>query len=138
MGSSWAYGLIPLALGVVFLSVGVTLVRRTRALRRDGGLAYARVVDLATSMGQKGGVRYHPVVRFVTADGRETEARATIGKSWVGRRFRPGADVVVRYDRARPSRMVIEGYSGGTEWVFCALGVLLLAVAAAILKATLT
>lgn len=124
MSKDWLFALIPLGLGSVFFAIGVTFVLRTRALRRNGAKAYGEVVRLATSSGNNGTL-YHPVVRWVAADGRVVERAAPIGKTWIVN-FRPGRQVLVHYDPADPDRMAIEGYSGGSEWLFCLLGALLI------------
>ncbi|MFI6870169.1 DUF3592 domain-containing protein [Nocardia sp. NPDC050406] len=120
MSSDWWYALIPLGVGSVFFVVGVVHIRRTRTLRRSGAKAYGQVVRLATSAGENGTL-YHPVVRWVTQDGYTVERSAAVGKSWIVN-FRPGTQVLVHYDPADPDRMVIEGYSSGSEWLFCFLG----------------
>ncbi|MEV0686211.1 DUF3592 domain-containing protein [Nocardia sp. NPDC050378] len=114
------FALIPGCLGSVFFVIGVVLIRRTRKLKISGAKAVGTVVPLATSSGQNGTL-YHTVVRWVTADGRTVEKRAVMGKSWIVN-FRPGTPVLVHYDPDRPAKMVIEGYSGGSEWLFCLLG----------------
>jgi hypothetical protein len=129
MGQYWWVLVVLFALGGFFFSVGCTLVRRTRALRRHGAKAYGRVIGL-TSDGDKD----RPVVRWTTADGRDVQATAPIGKTWTT--FRPGRAVLVHYDPHRPERMVIEGYSSGSEWVFCIIGAVLLAVLAVVLVRT--
>lgn len=125
MSQDWLFATIPFALGGIFFAVGLTGVRRTRALHRRGAKAYGQVVRLATSSGQNG-ILYHPVVQWTTADGRPMERTAMIGKSMV-LNFRPGRRVLVHYDPRDPARMAIEGYGSGAEWLFCVLGALLLA-----------
>lgn len=125
MSKDWLMALIPFGLGVVFFSVGVHMVRSTRALRRSGAKAYGQVVRLDTSSGSNGRTLYHPVVNWYTADGSLVEGSPGIGKGWIVN-FRPGTRVLVHYDPKDPGRMAIEGYSGGSEWLFAVLGACLL------------
>ncbi|MFG3620362.1 DUF3592 domain-containing protein [Nocardia sp. NPDC047654] len=120
MNKEWFFALIPFGLGMVFFTVGLIFVRRTRALRRSGAKAYGHVVRLSTSAGGHGTL-YHPVVRWITSDGHTVEQTAAVGKSWIVH-FRPGTRVLIHYDPRDPGRMIIEGYSGGSEWLFCLLG----------------
>lgn len=120
MSRDWFAALIPFCLGVVSFTIGVTLIRRTSVLRRSGAKAYGHVVRLSTSSGEHGTL-YHPVVRWVLPDGRVMERAAVVGKSWIVN-FRPGTTVLVHYDPRDPDRMIIDGYSGGSEWLFCLLG----------------
>ncbi|MFQ6230495.1 DUF3592 domain-containing protein [Nocardia sp. NPDC002869] len=126
MTVEWLFALIPAGLGSCFFVIGLVMIRRSRALKRSGAKAYGQVVGLATSSGRSGTL-YHPVVRWVSADGRTVEQRAVIGKAWIAD-FRPGRQVLVHYDPGRPERMVIEGYSSGAEWLFCLVGAAVLVV----------
>ncbi|MFC9967022.1 DUF3592 domain-containing protein [Nocardia ignorata] len=130
MSTEWLFALIPGCLGSVFFVIGLVLIRRTRKLKSSGAKAVGTVVRLSTSSGQNGTL-YHPVVRWVTADGRTVEERAVMGKSWIVN-FRPGTPVLVHYDPDRPAKMVIEGYSAGSEWLFCLLGAGVLGVTLAV------
>ncbi|MGW7519817.1 DUF3592 domain-containing protein [Streptomyces sp. NPDC054796] len=124
--TDWAWILVPLLLGSVFLIIGLTGIRRTYVLRRRGAKAYGQVVAHRTSSGAKSGTLYHPVIAWTTDTGLRKEEATSTGRSWVGS-FQPGTQVVVRYDSTDSNRWIVEGYGHGANWVFAVVGAVVLA-----------
>ncbi|MGW2648602.1 DUF3592 domain-containing protein [Streptomyces sp. NPDC001393] len=124
---AWIGAGVPLLIGTVFMAVGLGILRRTRRLRQEGAMAHGRVVRLETRRdSDTHSTMYHPVVQWVTGDGRTVEAVSSIGSNRIV--FRRGAEVTVFYDPDKPKRMLIDGYDGGVlAVVFSAVGAVCLA-----------
>lgn len=122
---------IPLLLGTVFLAVGGAGIGRVWSLRRRGIATTGMVVGESTSSIREGLTRHHPIVRFSVSGGQQVEAPSERGT--LRRRAEAGQSVTVRYDPADPYRMLLAGDGARPVfWVFTAIGVVTLAVAAAI------
>ncbi|WP_405773828.1 DUF3592 domain-containing protein [Streptomyces sp. NBC_00859] len=115
-----------MAFGSVFCGAGAGSLYKRRWLQRHGVRTSGTVIRLAKSSNQDG-TSYHPVVQYRTGEGRLEEARSSFG---TGRstRFQPGTPVTVFYDPAKPHRMTIDGYAGGTMVVFCLVGIAVVAL----------
>ncbi|WP_330460321.1 DUF3592 domain-containing protein [Streptomyces sp. NBC_00820] len=126
----WLAAGVPLLLGAVFMTVGVTIRRGTRRLREQGANARGTVVGFRTRRDfDSNSTMYRPVVQWVTGDGRTVEVVSSTARNTVGDLHR-GAAVTVFYDPDDPERMLIDGYDGGVlAGVFCLLGAVGLAAA---------
>ncbi|MGW3328731.1 DUF3592 domain-containing protein [Streptomyces virginiae] len=123
MGREWLFSLIPLTLGIGFLTFGVLGLRRLSSLRREGVTAVGRIVRHKASEGSEGGTFYHPVAAWTSRDGRACEHTSRFGRGTVPKAFRVGAYVRVRYDPENPSRFFIEGMDGKVvDLLFTVLG----------------
>ncbi|GGS19438.1 DUF3592 domain-containing protein [Streptomyces nojiriensis] len=110
MGREWLFSLIPLTIGVSFLTFGIYGLRYARLLRHHGVNAEARIVRHQVSRNDEGGKFYHPVAAWTDRDGRAHEHSSRFGRGTVGNAFRVGACVMVRYDPGKPDRFEIEGW----------------------------
>lgn len=129
--------LIPLALGGIFLAMGVHGIRRARRLRRTGAEARGSIVRHDTSSAQNNGTLYHPVAAWYTPDGHYHEHVPRVGRSWKGR-FKVGTPVLIHYDPSDPTSAALHGYDGaGPDRFLTVLGALLIAGALAVLTAVL-
>jgi hypothetical protein len=123
MTREWLFTLIPLTIGVVFLSFGMYGLRRASALRRTGVTAEGRIVRHDVRRDDEGATFYHPVAAWTTRDGRECEYSSRFGRGSIGHGFGVGASVVVRYDPGDPRRFAIQGWDAATvDLVFTVLG----------------
>ncbi|MEU1072887.1 MULTISPECIES: DUF3592 domain-containing protein [unclassified Streptomyces] len=128
MQREWFAALIPLALGVCFLSLGVYGLRRAKVLRLRGVTAKGRIVRHELARTEDSGKFYHPVAAWTTEDGRACEHSARFGRGRVENRFRVGANVTVRYDPRTPARFEIEGWdSTAVDRLFAVLGAVMTA-----------
>ncbi|WP_438295785.1 DUF3592 domain-containing protein [Streptomyces sp. HUAS TT7] len=126
MEREWLFSLIPLTIGVLFLSFGVYGLRRADVLRRRGVTAGARIVRHDVRRDDDGAAYHHPVAAWTARDGRTYEHSSRFGRGTVGRDFGVGAHVVVRYDPDNPRRFAIEGWdTRGVDQLFTVLGSLL-------------
>jgi hypothetical protein len=115
------FPLLFLGVGGVFLVVGVGMPLRDRSFkrraRRADGIVAANLVE---SSGTYSSSNYRPVLRFITAEGRDVETPGQV----IGLVFalaRPGSRVTVYYDPADPTKARIgDGFvpSGGCLWAF--------------------
>jgi hypothetical protein len=116
--SPHARGIILAAYGVIGLSLLIPALR-TRELLKSGIQAQGTVVgaERHSDGGSRGrrSITYHPVVRFVTADGRLAEFTSAVGYA-----SRPdiGAAVPVRYRADAPAQAEIDR---AIMWVFPAV-----------------
>lgn len=123
MEREWLFSLIPLAIGTVFLGLGVHGLRRASALRRIGVTAEARIVRHDVRRNDEGATFYHPVAAWTARDGRTCEYESSFGRGAVGKDFGVGARVVVQYDPQAPHRFAIEGWdTGKVALLFTVLG----------------
>ncbi|QGZ47250.1 DUF3592 domain-containing protein [Streptomyces sp. QHH-9511] len=128
MEREWLFSLIPLTIGVVFLSFGVYGLRRAGALRRTGVTVEGRIVRHDVRRGDEGARYHHPVAAWTTLDGRACEYASRFGRGGVGSGFGVGALVMVRYDPKDPRRFAIQGWDAATvDTVFTVLGAVLTA-----------
>ncbi|MFD4548291.1 DUF3592 domain-containing protein [Streptomyces sp. NPDC058246] len=128
MEREWLFSLIPLTIGVVFLSFGVYGLRRAGALRRTGVTAEGRIVRHAVRRDNEGTTFYHPVAAWTTRDGRDCEYSSRFGRGSVGGEFGVGTFVMVRYDPEDPRRFAIQGWDGAAvDLVFTVVGSVLTA-----------
>ncbi|MFK8907755.1 DUF3592 domain-containing protein [Streptomyces sp. YS-3] len=110
MRREWFIALLPLTLGVSFLSIGVYGLRRAKALRLNGVTAKGRIVRHQLVRSDEGAKFYHPVAAWTAADGQSCEHSSRFGRVRVGNRFGVGAGVTIRYDPQTPRRFEIEGW----------------------------
>ncbi|MGW0394892.1 DUF3592 domain-containing protein [Streptomyces sp. NPDC003042] len=119
----WLFSLIPLTIGVVFLSFGVYGLRRAGALRRAGVTAEGRIVRHETRRDDEGSTLHYPVAAWTTRDGRECEYASRFGRGSVAGAFGVGTFAVVRYDPEDPRRFAIQGWDVTTvDLVFTIVG----------------
>ncbi|BAC68236.1 hypothetical protein AQJ43_35375 [Streptomyces avermitilis] len=134
MQREWLFSLIPLTIGVVFLSFGVYGLRRAKALRRTGVTAPGRIVRHDVRRDDDGARYHHPVAAWTTPDGLECEHSSRFGRGSIGGRFGVGALVVVRYDPENPRRFEIQGWDSAiVDRTFTILGALLTAATLTVL-----
>lgn len=123
MQREWLFSLIPLTIGVVFLSFGVYGLRRAKALRRTGVTAEGRIVRHDVRRDDEGATFYHPVAAWTTRDGRECAYSSRFGRGSVAGGFGVGTSVIVQYDPEDPRRFAIQGWDAATvDRVFTVLG----------------
>ncbi|MFF4219298.1 DUF3592 domain-containing protein [Streptomyces nondiastaticus] len=123
MELEWLFWLIPLTIGVVFLSCGVHGLRRASALRRTGVNAEGRIVRHVARRDDEGATYYHPLVAWTTRDGRTCEHSSRFGRGSVRGGFGVGTLVTVQYDPEDPSRFAIQGWEVRTvDLLFTVLG----------------
>ncbi|MFB7629937.1 DUF3592 domain-containing protein [Streptomyces sp. NPDC056149] len=109
-----------MAFGSVFGGAGAGSLYKRRSLRRNGSRTSGTVIRLDRSSSGEG-TSYHPAVQYRTDDGQLVETRSSFGTSRSAR-LRPGTPVAVFYDPAKPQRMAIDGYAGGSALAFCVFG----------------
>ncbi|WP_051468542.1 DUF3592 domain-containing protein [Actinomadura oligospora] len=120
-------------LGLLFAGAGVYSIRSTRRLRRNGHRVPGLVHGLNFERGSEGGGNYYPVLHFHTMDGSFVRTTSDVGTNPA--RSRPGDQVTVVYDPARPDRARPENLLGvGTLMgvLFILLGTLAATAGAAI------
>ncbi|MEV5572382.1 DUF3592 domain-containing protein [Spirillospora sp. NPDC052269] len=109
--------------GLLFAGAGVYSIRKTRYLRRHGHRVPGVVDRLKFERGSQTGGNYYPVLHFHTLDGSFVQTESDVGTNPA--RSRPGDQVTVVYDPARPDRARPENLLGvGTVMgvVFILLG----------------
>lgn len=127
-------------LGAAVVAVSGSALRRLRDRRRGTIRATGTVSHLHKVMsGVPGaGVGYRPVIEFTTSDGRmvQFQARFTANGTFiflVGRHYRPGHQVPIRYRLANPQHALLDTLIA--TWLFPSLalvtGVAILAAAVA-------
>jgi hypothetical protein len=120
----------------LFLAVaGCRELLSLRSFRRRALRAPGLVVGLRRDGVPDEGAACYPIIRFTTLDGRQVEARARIGGN--PPLCRPGRQVTVLYDPARPADISLSGPVGSGAVFFgillcVGLGLLFLAAGTAI------
>ncbi|MFI9103676.1 DUF3592 domain-containing protein [Streptomyces fildesensis] len=123
MEREWLFSLIPLTIGVVFLSFGVYGLRRSSALRRTGVVVKGWIVRHDVRRDDEGATFHYPVAAWTTRDGRECEYASRFGRGNVRGGFGVGAPVMVQYDPEDPRRFAIKGWDVATvELLLTVLG----------------
>jgi Protein of unknown function (DUF3592) len=97
-----------LGLGVVILVIGVVLVADTARFVAGAERVTGEVIDLSRDEDDEGGVTFHPVVRFTTADGRTVEFVSPSGSSPPS--HSEGDRVEVLYDPDDPQDAQLSGF----------------------------
>ncbi|MFJ8948026.1 DUF3592 domain-containing protein [Streptomyces sp. NPDC102395] len=128
MEREWLFSLIPLLVGVGFLSLGVYGLRRASALRRTGITTVGRVLRHDSRRDDDGAKYHHPVVAWTTLDGRECTYPSVFGRGTVPPGFGIGNSVTVLYDAENPRRFEIRGWDSKSLYlVFAGVGTVLTA-----------
>ncbi|MEU6431187.1 DUF3592 domain-containing protein [Microbispora sp. NPDC046973] len=124
--------LILSGLGLVFGLIGGGILMNAREFRRRAQRTRGLVVGLRASRSDDG-VSYYPTIRFTTLYGQQVEAETTYGSNPPP--ARPGEEVTVLYDPARPTRIRIDSAAGsGTllGGIFLAVGIVLFTAGAGV------
>jgi hypothetical protein len=124
--------LILSGLGLVFGLIGGGIVMNAREFRRRAQRTRGLVVGLRASRSDDG-TSYYPTIRFTTIYGQQVEAETTYGSNPPP--ARPGEEVTVLYDPARPTRIRIDSAAGsGTllGGIFLAVGIVLFTAGAGV------
>lgn len=112
---------IPFFLGSVFTGVGWFGISRTWPIKH-GGTADGVVVGAIATESSNGFPLHNPVIRYVLPNGVTYEVPTTRGR--MGRPLPPGTPVRVRYDRAKPERMMLPGQTAPPVfWIFGIAGI---------------
>ncbi|MGI5158245.1 DUF3592 domain-containing protein [Microbispora sp. CA-102843] len=124
--------LILAGLGLVFGLIGGGITMNAREFRRRAQRTRGLVVGLRASRSDDG-TSYYPTIRFTTMYGQQVEAETTYGSNPPP--ARPGEEVTVLYDPARPTRIRIDSAAGnGTllGGIFLAVGIVLFTAGAGV------
>ncbi|XVQ89813.1 DUF3592 domain-containing protein [Microbispora siamensis] len=124
--------LILSGLGLVFGLIGGGITMNAREFRRRAQRTRGLVVGLRASRSDDG-TSYYPTIRFTTIYGQQVEAETTYGSNPPP--ARPGEEVTVLYDPARPTRIRIDSAAGsGTllGGIFLAVGIVLFTAGAGV------
>ncbi|MEV4295293.1 DUF3592 domain-containing protein [Microbispora rosea] len=124
--------LILSGIGLVFGLIGGGITMNAREFRRRAQRAHGLVVGLRASRSDDG-TSYYPTIRFTTVYGQQVEAETTFGSNPPP--ARPGEEVTVLYDPARPTRIRIDSAAGsGTllGGIFLAVGIVLFTAGAGV------
>lgn len=124
--------LILSGLGLVFGLIGGGITMNAREFRRRAQRSRGLVVGLRASRSDDG-TTYYPTIRFTTVYGQQVEAETTYGSNPPP--ARPGEEVTVLYDPARPTRIRIDSAAGrGTllGGIFLAVGIILFTAGAGV------
>ncbi|GIH64616.1 MULTISPECIES: DUF3592 domain-containing protein [Microbispora] len=124
--------LILSGLGLVFGLIGGGITMNAREFRRRAQRTRGLVVGLRASRSDDG-TSYYPTIRFTTLYGQQVEAETTYGSNPPP--ARPGEEVTVLYDPARPTRIRIDSAAGsGTllGGIFLAVGIVLFTAGAGV------
>ncbi|MEU6410495.1 DUF3592 domain-containing protein [Microbispora sp. NPDC046933] len=124
--------LILAGLGLVFGLIGGGITMNAREFRRRAQRTRGLVVGLRASRSDDG-TSYYPTIRFTTIHGQQVEAETTYGSNPPP--ARPGEEVPVLYDPARPTRIRIDSAAGsGTllGGIFLAVGIVLFTAGAGV------
>ncbi|MEV1203558.1 DUF3592 domain-containing protein [Microbispora rosea] len=124
--------LILSGIGLVFGLIGGGITMNAREFRRRAQRARGLVVGLRASRSDDG-TSYYPTIRFTTVYGQQVEAETTFGSNPPP--ARPGEEVTVLYDPARPTRIRIDSAAGsGTllGGIFLAVGIILFTAGAGV------
>lgn len=104
-------GWLALVFGLILAVAGTNELRKHAGFRKRARRARALVVGMHQSVGGRGGAapqyRYHPVLAFRTAEGREVQARTNLGTN--PPTAREGQRVTVVYDPHDPENVEITG-----------------------------
>lgn len=112
---------IPFFLGSVFVGIGWFGISRTWPIKH-GGTADGVVVGAIATESSNGFTLHNPVIRYVLPDGMTYEVPTTQGR--MGPPLPPGTPVRVRYDRAKPERMMLPGQTApAVFWIFGIVGI---------------
>jgi uncharacterized protein DUF3592 len=125
--------------GVGFVAIGAHVIRTGRRLRTYGRRVPGVVVRLRFDPNEHGGGQYYPVLRFQTHDGDTVETESDLGTNPAP--VRPGQQVAVVYDPAKPRRARLDTMLGGGAVhgpLFIAFGVVVALIAAAVTFFVLT
>ncbi len=114
------YGLMALAGG--FLLAGAILLLRARSFLARSVRTTGIVLDVSTHW-HEGTTTYRPRVGYTDIDGVERQGKTPISASNYD--FAPGSEVEIRYDPARPERVVLVG-----SWLLFVLPIIFLGVGA--------
>ncbi|MGD0376489.1 MAG: DUF3592 domain-containing protein [Streptosporangiaceae bacterium] len=127
---------MPIAIGVWFALAGAVAavaglsgLRRSRQLRRDGLSAWAVAVPPAVPAGEPSdGSPRRTLIQYSLPDGRVVE-RIAPGPARKAAALRPGQQVLVWYDPEDPEDVIVYGREGRTaDRVFVAVGVLFMLI----------
>ncbi|MEV7009669.1 DUF3592 domain-containing protein [Streptosporangium sp. NPDC051022] len=121
--------LFGIVIGAVFIATSIRVITVGQWLLRHGTRVPGVVVGLRRSGGGKG--VYYPTLRFQTVQGSVVETESDLGSN--PSPVRPGQQVMVVYDPARPQRVRLDG-AGGSGVLH---GVLFLIVGAVVLVVSL-
>ncbi|WP_182902246.1 DUF3592 domain-containing protein [Microbispora sp. H10830] len=124
--------LILSGLGLVFGLIGGGITMNAREFRRRAQRSRGLVVGLRASRSDDG-TTYYPTIRFTTVYGQQVEAETTYGSNPPP--ARPGEEVTVLYDPARPTRIRIDSAAGsGTllGGIFLTVGIVLFTAGAGV------
>jgi hypothetical protein len=121
---------ICLAGGIAALT-GWTGMRRTRRLRRTGATAWAMVLPFPGEPEDRPGrADRRTLVQFSLGDGRIVEHSCAPSRRAAA--LRPGTKILVWYDPADPSDVLVYGRHGRSDAAFAAAGLGLIVVGAMI------
>ncbi|MEU7887721.1 DUF3592 domain-containing protein [Microbispora bryophytorum] len=124
--------LILSGLGLVFGLIGGGITMNAREFRRRAQRTRGLVVGLRASRSDDG-TSYYPTIRFTTVYGQQVEAETTYGSNPPP--ARPGEEVTVLYDPARPTRIRLDSAAGSGALlggIFLAVGVALFTAGAGV------
>lgn len=118
-------GGVPVLLGVVFLTIGRVMTRRSRGWTRTTGV----VVERRSGRADRGSLSPYPTFQWQDQHGEVHQHTSNVKQSLAPR---PGTAVPVRYDPESPSRAHIDTYVQSGR-IFVHLGVGLLALGVVVL-----
>ncbi|GLX09731.1 DUF3592 domain-containing protein [Microbispora sp. NBRC 16548] len=124
--------LILSGLGLVFGLIGGGITMNAREFRRRAQRSRGLVVGLRASRSDDG-TSYYPTIRFTTVYGQQVEAETTYGSNPPP--ARPGEEVTVLYDPARPTRIRIDSAAGSGALlggIFLTVGIVLFTAGAGV------
>ncbi|GAA0394772.1 hypothetical protein GCM10009530_52840 [Microbispora corallina] len=119
-------------IGLIFTLIGGGLTINARDFRKRAQRTQGLVVRLRASHSDDGTV-YYPTIRFTTVYGQQVEAETPFGSSPPP--ARPGQQVPVLYDPAKPTRVRIDSVTGSgilVGGIFLAVGLVLFAAGAGV------
>lgn len=126
---------IPLFVGAVFTGIGCFGISRTWPIKH-GGTADGVVVGAITTKGNSGFPVHHPVIRYVASNGATYEVPTTEGR--LARAPAPGTPIRIRYDRAKPHRIMLPGQTAPPIfWIFGTVGILIMIIGIVVIVAAL-
>ncbi len=124
-------GGVPVAIGLVFLAIGLVRTRTTKDWTRTTGV----VVDRRTGRADTGSAALYPTFQWQDQHGEVHQHTSGIRQSLAPR---PGRAVPVRYDPQDPSRAVIDTVvQGGRLFTWIGAGLLVLGVLVLVLVLSL-
>ena len=113
-------GMVILLGGVVSLVAGITGRRRARRIRAEGETAWATIVA-APRHPEYEPSAYRPLLRFETSDGRAVEVYSPSPPT-KGRPLVEGRKVLVHFDPADPTQVMLHGGRERADAAFVILG----------------